>query len=128
MAMKYTQDEVKEAAVELLDVLADARARRNPDGIGEVYALVRHVSRSGMTRRICFWIIDASRPDRPWLRRITHPMSMLLGQAQHVDGVKAEGCGMDMGWLVLNTAVEAAHRVLGRAYDSRDDQIQPYYI
>ena len=64
-----------------------------------IYYNVRHVSRSGMSRNIQFFWIDADR--RP--ARITWLMSELLGYKHNDDGtIKVRGCGMDMGFHVIS--------------------------
>lgn len=64
----------------------------------KVYTVLRHVSRSGMTR-----IIDPIRmtPDGP--RTLAAPVAALLGLRLDRDrwGVKIEGCGMDMGFELV---------------------------
>ena len=77
-----------------------------------VYAIVKHVSRSGMQRRIEFYVIEGGEryqlnPDVPEEgsdvsiprpRRISHLVAKVRGSRLTDDGVVVNGCGMDMGW------------------------------
>lgn len=64
-----------------------------------VYATVRTVSRSGMSRRIDLYTIatDADRDGgRPWLAYLSGLAGAVLGWPVNDDGVRVDGCGMDM--------------------------------
>ena len=89
--MNAKQQEKQEAIEELRKLLHPGDT---------VYTILRHVSRSGMTR-----IIDPvlMREDGP--RSIAHLAAKVLGDPLDRDlwGVKQTGCGMDMGFnLVYN--------------------------
>jgi hypothetical protein len=64
-----------------------------------VYSVLRNVSRSGMSRQIDFYVIGKDR--KPWC---------ISGLIRHVSGyactesgaLKVNGCGMDMGFHVVN--------------------------
>jgi hypothetical protein len=58
-----------------------------------VFAIVTHVSRSGMQRRIQFYVIDGGD-----MRRLSHLVATVLGERLTDDGVVINGTGMDMGW------------------------------
>lgn len=64
-----------------------------------VYATVRTVSRSGMSRRIDLYTIaaDAGRDGgQPWLAYLSGLAAAVLGWPCNDDGVRVDGCGMDM--------------------------------
>ena len=67
-----------------------------------VYTVLRHVSRSGMTRGIDVYILQDNQPQ--W---ITAYVGKAIDQPQSMDywrksmGLKIGGCGMDMGFHVV---------------------------
>ena len=76
-----------------------------------IFGFVTHVSRSGMSRRIDFYIFrprsdkpeDQRNPDRRWL---TPWMGDLLGWSWNDSGIKVDGCGMDM---IFHTTYSVSH-------------------
>lgn len=62
-----------------------------------VYGIVKHVSRSGMQRRIEFFVIESD-AHGPLMRRISHLVASVRGERLTDDGVVVNGAGMDMGW------------------------------
>jgi hypothetical protein len=68
-----------------------------------VYATTRKVSRPGMTRRIDLYTIVADDRDggRPWLARLSFHAAAVLGWPVNDDGVRVDGCGMDMRWHLV---------------------------
>lgn len=62
-----------------------------------VYCVLRSVSRSGMSRNIDFYVIKDNRP-----QYLTGYMAALngrtIGTASNHQGLKVNGCGMDMGF------------------------------
>ena len=63
-----------------------------------VYCILRNVSRSGMSRQIDFLILDNKGP-----RFISGHIANALGYSQTDGGaLKVNGCGMDMGFHVIN--------------------------
>lgn len=65
-----------------------------------VYTVLRHVSSSGMSRRIDLYTIHKNQP-----RSITYYTAKALGYNRNPDkeGITVGGCGMDMGFhLVYN--------------------------
>lgn len=63
-----------------------------------VYCILRHVSRSGMQRRISFVVFKKTGPY--YLDyRIAHALGLALSPDK--DGVVVYGCGMDMGFSVV---------------------------
>lgn len=62
-----------------------------------IYTVLRHVSQSGMSRRIdCFVWSDGIK------MYLSGYMSDFLGYNRHKDGsLKVSGCGMDMGFAVV---------------------------
>lgn len=70
-----------------------------------IYTIIRHVSKSGMTRRIDLFVI---RKNRPW--RLSHYVADLEGYRVHRDGgITVQGCGMDMGFHLVHNLSYALH-------------------
>lgn len=94
---KKIDAEREEARQELLTLL--------PPG-STVYTILRHVSRSGMSRTISFFTIafDPLDGDEPYLRCIDWAVAKVCGYTrdQKNDGLKVSGCGMDMGFAVIS--------------------------
>lgn len=75
-----------------------------------VYCILRHVSRSGMYRRISFYIMRDAGPDyKPEDRLYPYYLDRLIIEAGIGDaprgnneGVGVTGCGMDMGFHIVN--------------------------
>jgi hypothetical protein len=63
-----------------------------------VYTLLRNVSRSGMSRVISLFIVRDNR-----IRCIDYRVSIILGDKQTKEGIKVNGCGMDMGFHLVYT-------------------------
>ena len=65
-----------------------------------VYATVRTVARSGMSRRIDLYAIRPGTPrhrdGHPWLARLSFHAAAVLGWPVNDDGVRVDGGGMDM--------------------------------
>lgn len=83
----------KQAKARLLDLLKQGDT---------VYCILRSVSKSGMSRRIDFYVIKENRPI--W---ITRSMAILSGRNAQDSGkgMRVDGCGMDMGFAsVYNLA------------------------
>ncbi len=72
-----------------------------------IYCVLRHVSDSGMQRRIDFFVIKKNEP-----LYLTAYMGYLLDYRMHKDrGLVVRGCGMDMGFFVVyNLASELFSR------------------
>ena len=65
----------------------------------EIRTIVRHVSQSGMTRRISCYIVSKGE-----IHCIDYLVSRIIGWKQHKDGgVVVSGCGMDMGFHLIYT-------------------------
>lgn len=72
-----------------------------------VYCVLRHVSSSGMSRRIDFYKINRKRGDMSFLSGY---IAKVLGYRRHGDdGLVIGGCGMDMGFHVVNSLSYALH-------------------
>ncbi len=65
-----------------------------------VYTIVEKVSASGMSRTIRVVLMKCDDAGQPYTLHPNHSVSMLLGlpRAKKGDGVKIDGCGMDMGF------------------------------
>lgn len=102
--MKYDKETVKYAR--------DTIARYAPEGT-RVTAVVTHVSQSGMTRRIRFYV-PAQRPDGSLhISELTHAFAIALGYPTKEDGngygLKVQGAGMDMRFHVISQVSRLVH-------------------
>ena len=81
----------------------------------EVFTILRHVSRSGMSRDISLYVMADGQPVD-----ITWHVSKVLGQsmARRGHAVKVGGCGMDMGFHLVHSLAYAIHGVVGRPHVS----------
>lgn len=103
---KHTKEEIAEATTRLKKLLRPApyvRCERTGHRDYKrtrqrIYMVVSHVSRSGMRRE--FQVYTIHKGEMVWL---THSISVVLGWSQgKTDGVKVDGCGMDMGFHMLD--------------------------
>lgn len=65
-----------------------------------IYTVLRHVSNSGMFRRIDVYVIRNNSP--VWLTPLVEKMTHYTRDKQK-DGLRVHGCGMDMGFAVVYT-------------------------
>ena len=86
------RDRERESALE------DLRKTLHPGDT--VYTVLRHVSRSGMSRVIDCYIIEDNTPH--WL---SYRVAKALGAtfSDKPEGIKVGGCGMDMGFHLVNS-------------------------
>ena len=76
-----------------------------------VYCVLRHVSASGMSRRIDFYVIRDNEP-----QYLTGLIGMALDYKRHDrGGLVIGGCGMDMGFHVIYTLSSVLY---GRKHDA----------
>lgn len=122
---------MKATAQERLDALAELRAFCPPGST--VYTILRSVSRSGMSRVIDLYTIRDGEPKCiGWLtgRALDYRM------ATNAEGLKVSGCGMDMGFHLVNSLSYALHGIAApeivRCYrlaseDASADKFRPGY-
>ncbi len=111
--MKYSKEVQSEARETLRKIL-------NKDS--QVFATVRHVSRSGMRRVISFWtpIIDKE-TGRVWMRWLDGYICKSEGYTFNKahEGITVDGCGMDMGFSILyNLCSSLWGREAGEGWDN----------
>ena len=98
------------------------------------YTVLRHVSRSGMSRSISV-VIDG--PDGPW--DVTYLAARVLGYRidHRHEGLKVGGCGMDMGFHVVYSLSSVlwpdghrctARKVRGRYVCRSNDHVNDYHL
>lgn len=63
-----------------------------------VYTVLREVSKSGMTRHIDMYVIKKNKPVY-----ISGYAAMVMGYSRPDNGIKVQGCGMDMGFHLVYT-------------------------
>jgi len=86
-----------------------------------VFTILRHVSRSGMTRVVDLVVaIPATETQPAHLSSIGYNAAMLMGWRWDADrqGIVVTGCGMDMGFHVVN---ELSYRLHGDGYALKQD-------
>jgi hypothetical protein len=68
-----------------------------------VYTVLKHVSSSGMSRRISLYALAPDRDGKPEMRNIDWLYARATGDRQSkVDGaIVISGCGMDMGFALV---------------------------
>ena len=86
--------------LERADAILHLRNRLKPGQT--VYSVLRHVSRSGMSRGIDFYIMEDGKPQ--WItasvgKAIDQPQSRKDWEQSR--GLNVSGCGMDMGFAVV---------------------------
>lgn len=72
----------------------------------EVYAIVRHVSQSGMSRRISFFVVEDNE-----IRDLDFLMVRAgIGKRRnHQEGLYIQGCGMDMAFATVYAMASTLH-------------------
>lgn len=79
------------------EAIEDLRAIIKPGDT--IYTVLRHVSRSGMYRAIDLFVMENNEP-----RWISHLAAKLLeGYDNKHDACRASGCGMDMGFSLVES-------------------------
>jgi hypothetical protein len=114
MSKRYTEAEQQQAVERLKEIL--------PEG-STVHTVLRHVSQSGMLRRIDLYRFVAVPPEKKqWeddpdvqILWLTGDAARVLNLRRHRDreGLEVGGCGMDMGFHVV---YELARRLFGDGY------------
>ena len=99
---------------ERYDASEKERAREILRGIlskgDTVYTLCRHVSASGMSRRLDLYTISEDASSGAFLRYLTGYVATALGYQRHRSGaVVVGGCGMDMGFHLVHNLSYALH-------------------
>lgn len=95
--MKYPKEQVAESLATLRKLC--------PPGT-TIYTILKHVSRSGMQREISCYVMEEGEP-----RWISWYVARVLGEPMgQRDGVKVNGCGMDMGFHIVYSLAYALHR------------------
>ena len=90
--MKITKKEIAQLIEQVREIVKPG---------DKIYTILRHVSRSGMQRRISTLIWDEELKD---MREISYLFAQLSGYRlpKHGDaGIIADGCGMDMGFSIV---------------------------
>lgn len=107
--MKYSKEEVKNS-MDLLHKWLKPGSK--------VYTVLRHVSRSGMSRRIdLYTIVDGE------MQYLSHAAAVVMGDPRPNDGIKVGGCGMDMGFhLVYNLGATMWPKGTLKAHGTRNGE------
>ena len=97
--MKYSKAEIESARAALLELI--------PSG-STVYTVLRSVSRSGIFRRIDLYAIDNSarmleiNGGRPRMAYLSGYAAVVMGIPRNSRGLGISGCGMDMGFAMVD--------------------------
>ena len=77
-----------------------SKAPKDHQGRPVLYTILRHVSASGMSRSISVHYFDLEYGD---MRQLNYDCALLLGLSldEKHEGVKVQGCGMDMGFSLI---------------------------
>jgi len=98
MTKKARRELAKREAIQRLRELA-------PEG-STIYTVLRHVTRSGMMRHIDLYVFapgdDGGKPVKLWLSYLAHT-ALGWPLAKFDQGVKVSGCGMCMGFHLVET-------------------------
>ena len=86
-----TKTEQQSALNELTSILRDAN-------VNTLYTVLRHVSTSGMQREISVKAVDTDKR----LMHLDWLVSTALHRKQGKQGIKVMGCGMDMGFHLVD--------------------------
>jgi hypothetical protein len=93
---KYSRQDIANAREQLDNIL-------KPGSV--VYALIRHVSSSGMSRDIDLYTVRGGE-----ILRITWASAMVLGRSFSKDGaIRIGGAGMDMGFALVYELAQALY-------------------
>ena len=103
--MKYTQESI--------DYARQTVERYAPKGT-RITAVVSHVSKSGMSRRIRFFVPVQRQDGTLFISELTYAFAILTDNAVKDDGngygVHVSGCGMDMRFHVISSVSRALYR------------------
>lgn len=94
--MQNTYDHIRNATIEhLKGIFIPAE---------NVYVIIEHVARSGMSRDMSFFVVHDGE-----LRRVTMLIHYLTGARWNHkrECITVKGCGMDMAWATVNEACQA---------------------
>lgn len=81
-----------------------------------VYTVLRHVSASGMSRRIDLYIFRDNKPVY-----LSGHYAMMQGEDPPKDGYKVGGCGMDMGFHLVYTLSSLLYKKDRGGYELRHE-------
>jgi hypothetical protein len=103
---KITKAERAEAIASLRALLSDGST---------VFTVLRHVSASGRSRRISLVVILPTTDGSPDIRHLSYSAARALGwhyvSGWH-DAIRVGGCGMDMGFHLVDSLASAIGRKL----------------
>ena len=110
---KKAQAERDEAREKLRDIISQTQHDRQGNPV--VYTLLRHVSKSGMSRDITLKVVDKDGT----LRDITYLSALAIGEKpRDLHGwrvIRVGGCGMDMGFHLVYSLSHALYEGRDRA-------------
>ena len=93
----------------------DTLRRILPPG-ATVYTILRHVSRSGMRRRLDVYALDTDSEGKPWMRYLSGLVSHATGLKFTAKGGAREDCGIVIGGCGFSASGEireAIERAIG---------------
>lgn len=101
--MKYPHEDRAEALEQLRKHMLRVISSTPRGSKALIYACIKHVARSGMSRRMDFYLVGSDRR----LVRVSWELSRILGWPLSDRGLRVDGCGMDMGFHTISCAMAA---------------------
>lgn len=96
------------------DYLQEMLCNIKPDSEGKIaiYCIIGSVAKSGMSRRIKLFIVEEEK-----IIRISHLASKVLELNLNDNGIRIDGCGMDMGFAMVEDLQWKLNKILGTAFN-----------
>jgi len=99
-----------QAADYLHDTLVNAK--KDKDGKILVYTSIGSVAKSGMSRRIKLYVVNDGD-----IIRVSHLVAKILELNLNDNGVRIDGCGMDMGFAMVDSLEWKLNSILGTVFN-----------
>lgn len=99
-----------QAADYLHDTLLNAK--QDKDGKILVYTSIGSVAKSGMSRRIKLYVVNDGD-----IIRVSHLVAKILELNMNDDGVRINGCGMDMGFAMVDSLEWKLDSIFGAVFN-----------
>jgi hypothetical protein len=105
-----------QAADYLHDTLVNAK--KDKDGKILVYTSIGSVAKSGMSRRIKLYVVNDGD-----IIRVSHLVAKILELNMNDDGIRINGCGMDMGFAMVDSLEWKLNSILGTVFNLKQTWI-----
>jgi hypothetical protein len=114
MSLKVTKQEKEEALIRLRKLCLPGTV---------VYTVLRHVSRSGMYRAIDLYVIQENQPI--WISGFVAKVGGFKFDTKY-EAVGVGGCGMDMGFAIVNALCYTLHGFETVGEDAKKAEGRPF--